>query len=72
MILPLLPCPFCGAKPDVGHDPHPEGLTWIGCSSCLPSPGLCEPREDAVTHWNTRASNPHEAVFAVEVPDDPA
>ena len=51
----LLPCPFCGARPDVDQiapHAHPDNYT-IKCTVC-PAGFIAEPWERVKKLWNTR------------------
>jgi Lar family restriction alleviation protein len=55
----LKPCPFCGGKAELIHDPHGnQFLYWarcdnIGCTVC-PEAKMTANKEDAIDAWNRR------------------
>lgn len=59
-----LPCPFCGAEPTVfrpsGDRNRADALVRCGTPGCVIHPMtvlLCEPTEDGMRRWNTRAGS---------------
>ncbi len=54
----LKPCPFCGgeASMSIGRNGENEQLMYVECVSCAGMANMCRYRAEAVTAWNTRAT----------------
>jgi hypothetical protein len=52
----LAPCPFCSGE--ARSRDYGRGRIGVQCMNCRATSMLSLPGEDAITAWNTRATNP--------------
>ena len=67
----LMPCPFCGGKPNDELEDNGSNVTWVICDNVKDGCGCEGPYkhtpEDAIEAWNRRASEARIAALEAQV-----